>query len=338
MTLTKTTNRLHFTDLEPFRFEDLCLNLIYPLKPWLDIRHYGRTGGDEGIDIFGQEKLENGSIRRWFIQCRRYKKATKSSLFRAVNDTLRNSLSLPDVLLVIVACDVRRKSHEDFIEYAKQKGVSQPILWTQSILEAKLFSERKDLLFAYFGLSDVLQIRQQESTIQHNLQLKKRMRIELQKESYDPDVILWQPYLRFMNSKFVIHSIDDSTYPNVIENSVGLSSWFVVEPYDFYFNGIEVVLGMIEVLIDNDGRWAQYKIDETYDGQKYTKINVFHIGRIPYKNIIEYDNEGDEYYRSPHIYCNFADEGTPYESFRFEAYEMKKYGQLDPTKQFTMSL
>ena len=37
---TKTTNKLHFTDLDPIRFEDFCLALIYPLHPWADIRHY----------------------------------------------------------------------------------------------------------------------------------------------------------------------------------------------------------------------------------------------------------------------------------------------------------
>ena len=28
----------------PKRFGDLCLALIYPLHPWVDLRRYGRTG------------------------------------------------------------------------------------------------------------------------------------------------------------------------------------------------------------------------------------------------------------------------------------------------------
>ena len=42
MRSTKTTNRLHFSDLEPLRFEDLCLNIIHRRNEWKDIRHYGR--------------------------------------------------------------------------------------------------------------------------------------------------------------------------------------------------------------------------------------------------------------------------------------------------------
>lgn len=61
---TKTTNRLHFTDLEPLRFEDLCLNIIQRQKDWKDIRHYGRSGSDEGIDILGidKKKMNHGTF------------------------------------------------------------------------------------------------------------------------------------------------------------------------------------------------------------------------------------------------------------------------------------
>lgn len=63
---SETTNRIHFTDLDPTRFEDFCLALIYPLHPWLDIRHYGRQGGDAGVDIYAKEQLENG-VDTWVI-------------------------------------------------------------------------------------------------------------------------------------------------------------------------------------------------------------------------------------------------------------------------------
>jgi len=59
---TKTTNRLHFTDLDPIRFEDFCLALIFPLHPWANIRHYGRLGDDGGIDIYAKESAKRGQI------------------------------------------------------------------------------------------------------------------------------------------------------------------------------------------------------------------------------------------------------------------------------------
>ena len=37
---TKTINRLHFSDLDPLRFEDLCLNLVYKINTWKEINHF----------------------------------------------------------------------------------------------------------------------------------------------------------------------------------------------------------------------------------------------------------------------------------------------------------
>src|SRR4051812_31319805 len=77
---TRTTNRIVFTHLAHERFEDLCLAMVYPLHPWIDIRHYGRSGGDGGVDILAEEGLEDGKNRQWYVQCRRYKTASKSTL------------------------------------------------------------------------------------------------------------------------------------------------------------------------------------------------------------------------------------------------------------------
>lgn len=150
---TRTTNRLHFTDLEPNRFEDLCLALVYLLHPWVKIQHYGRLGDDGGVDIFAQERVVDESVRTWYVQCRRYKKATKATLKKAVDDALAKAPAVPNVLLVILACDVRREADEEYEKYALGKGVATPMLWTASLLETRLYTERKDLLFSYFGIS-----------------------------------------------------------------------------------------------------------------------------------------------------------------------------------------
>ena len=52
---SRTTNRLHFDDLDPRRFEDLCHSIIYPLRDWKEMSHPGRSGSDEGIDIVATE-------------------------------------------------------------------------------------------------------------------------------------------------------------------------------------------------------------------------------------------------------------------------------------------
>lgn len=49
-----------------------------------------------------------------------------------------------------------------------------------------------------------------------------------------------------------------------------------------------------------------------------TKLEEF--GQIPFENIIEIDIDGDEYYRFPHLYCDYPSGFNPYEAivYRFD--------------------
>jgi hypothetical protein len=51
-------------------------------------------------------------------------------------------------------------------------------------------------------------------------------------------------------------------------------------------------------------------------------------GCIPFRNIVEIDTMGDEYYAEPHIYCRFADAGAPYEEFRYRLLAEGRYPRL----------
>src|SRR3990172_1953982 len=104
--VTRTTNRIHFTDLSSTRFEDLGMQLVYRLHRWEEIHHDGRTGSDAGVDIRAIERLDDASLRHWHVQCRRYEKASAATLKKAVDDILLKAPTPPDVLLVILACDV----------------------------------------------------------------------------------------------------------------------------------------------------------------------------------------------------------------------------------------
>jgi hypothetical protein len=67
------------------------------------------------------------------------------------------------------------------------------------------------------------------------------------------------------------------------------------------------------MIVDGDGNWDILGYDELGRKGTYAKQYVWAIGRIPYENIIEYDLEGDEYYSIPHVYCDFKNNGEPYE-------------------------
>jgi len=55
--VTRTTNQLHFEDLDPIRFEELILAMAYKWRRWESINHFGKLGSDDGIDIEATENI-----------------------------------------------------------------------------------------------------------------------------------------------------------------------------------------------------------------------------------------------------------------------------------------
>ena len=74
------------------------------------------------------------------------------------------------------------------------------------------------------------------------------------------------------------------------------------------------------VIERSTGRWAliDYDLSKKVDQERFVTANVFRVGRIPFRNIVECDEEGDEYYPGPHLYCKYAENGEPYESMIFK--------------------
>ena len=57
--------------------------------------------------------------------------------------------------------------------------------------------------------------------------------------------------------------------------------------------------------------------------------------QIPFRNIMEIDDMGDEYYgSSPHLYCKFADYGAPYEDIAYRSTGKGYQPALDLEKRF----
>lgn len=334
MKASRTINRLHFDDLSPDRFEDLCLSVIYRLQHWIEINHFGRTGSDDGIDIHAVDELENGKIRTWDIQCKRYSSISKTQLCQIVDKILAKRTNIPSVLLVIVSCDVTKKSIEAFKSYSLSKGIQNPIIWTASIIEAELYSRNHDLLFAYFGINLMKNRNERIETVRRKVQLKHKMendfraQVDLRAKREIGDTI------RFNN--FIIRSIDDTKYPDNDLNNLGISPWFKVEPHSFYHNGISVIIGVTYIGINEDKTWDTIENLEEERKQYYTTCRAFTVGRIPYDNIITYDIDGDEYYNFPHIYCDFANNGSPYEEIVYywiaKEEEINLYNYFDNQK------
>jgi hypothetical protein len=128
-------------------------------------------------------------------------------------------------------------------------------------------------------------------------------------------------YKKFRETEFIVHRIDDTAYPEV-DPDPGMSGWFKLEVFDFYFNGIEGILSIEYVLASEFTKsWSllpDERVEENFP-QGFWAVKVFKTGKIPWRNIRHYDLSGDEYYPFPHLYCLYADDGMPYEGFAYYA-------------------
>jgi hypothetical protein len=163
-----------------------------------------------------------------------------------------------------------------------------------------------------------------EQQIKRNLALKKRMEKDFLRRL---DRRAKWPYEKFAHSEVIIRSIDDETYPEVVEQG-RISTWFKAEVWNFYFNGLEIIILPEEGVIDGQGRWAVVANGQKY-GASYRKVTIICVGRIPWRNIVEYDLSGDNHYREAHVYCKFADNGRPYEGIVYYLAEDERYWLLE---------
>lgn len=120
------------------------------------------------------------------------------------------------------------------------------------------------------------------------------------------------------------------SYPEIFPNKKGISAWFQVSIVGLYYRGVKVLLRWTYITISEQQGW----IFSTNDDEN--AIIVALIGYIPYENIVDVDITGDEHYQLPHIYCNFAQNGEPYEELIFceeiEGYMNKYFMEISDYK------
>jgi hypothetical protein len=143
------------------------------------------------------------------------------------------------------------------------------------------------------------------------------------KEKSNSHFYVYRPWERFITEKVCIRSIDDVNYPSYLDIDGEISSWFEVDIYDTYHNGIELCLDSISsyVIEDKDGFWEPiYSDDKRRNNPKYKTYKSKKIGRIPYYNIVEIKKDGDEHIYEPHLFCKFNINGMPYEDIYYKYY------------------
>lgn len=314
--VTKTIGQLHFEDLDPIRFEELILSIVYRMRRWEKLDHFGKKGSDDGIDIRAVELLENGKRDTYHIQCKRYSKLTATQIRGIIKNYTDKNKDIPDFYILAMACPLTKKQIEIFEKCCTENGFKSYTVWTGSVIEAMLYGSYQDLLFAYFGINMIEKKNQTAGSIRRNIALKKRMRSDfiqypVMKTSADHMKVAREPWTKFKYSEVIIRSIYDKAYPedNTLLNNDG-TGYYKAEVYDFYHNGLLA-------------RAFPYDQDiivkvEDYNGNvREKKVRVETLGCIPFENIIEYDFDGDEYYPFSHVFCDFVNLTDPYEKIRY---------------------
>ena len=299
MKATRTIGQLRFEDLDPKRFEDLANAIIYKHRNWLSIHPYGKKGKDYGIDLKAIEELENNKQRIWHFQHKRIAELHKNGVEKIIEEYVKDNTDRPDIYVLVASCGVSKKTEEAFETCAKENGFAVVQLMARPWIECILYNERQNLLFAYFGISLTDERNQRVNRVRQNITLKKRMMkdfVDLSKSTRDER--MKDPSLKFAISEVLIRSIDDNTYPESEE--YGAQKWYKAEIYDFYHNGLAVMIANRKVRLK--------------DGEE---IVCAELGYIPYSNIIDYDYDGDGQYPYPHLFCDFTNINDPYEKIGY---------------------
>jgi hypothetical protein len=154
---TKTTNPLHFEDLEPHRFEDLIRQLLKDFRNWHQLEPTGKLGADDAYDARGLELVTGDAIpgkRLWQIQCKREKTITPKKLAAYVEEMIPTGTEVPHGVILAAPCEFSKASRDIFRDELLRKGVREFYLWGKADIEDAIYQPKNDhLLFKYFGIS-----------------------------------------------------------------------------------------------------------------------------------------------------------------------------------------
>jgi hypothetical protein len=176
---------------------------------------------------------------------------------------------------------------------------------------------------------------------------RKKIEKELKSELVIPEYwkkineeeLMKQPWRKFKDSRFILRSISDETYPNGGEDA----DWCRTFMWDFYERGILIDQGACihyYAAINDEGSWFiidYFERDKSLpDG--YLKSQIVILAKLPYKNIVHWE-DGDEYYNDYHLFCKYDGiQNSPYDEIIYLRENRLGYfwDELDPKKKIAV--
>lgn len=367
---SRTLGPLHFEDLEPKRFEDLVRQLIYDFKPWRRLEATGRAGSDDGFDARGYE-IVNGSPpaegedvseetalagaddRLWLVQCKRERSIGPKKLLSYLDDIKLDKGDGLHGIVFTAACDFSKAARDKFRDRCEALGLKEWHLWGKAELEDRLLrSENDRLLFAYFGISLTIRRRTQRADLRAKLVMKRKAHRLLEPKQ---------------NTMMLLRSPDATMYPDlsdipdfdkrgpwIVRRYLGMDHAglkFSVERYFAYLS--DDGKSWDAMFCTNDAKGSQHEdpwsTKTSGNGLRQEAWDVWNrlavknqawleiIGIVPFEDVLDIDEIGDEYVDEPHVYVVFSADGSPFTAFYnsvtpIEQFDQRRLQEPDPEK------
>jgi Restriction endonuclease len=350
MPVTRTLGPLHFEDLDPKRFEDLVRQLTYDFKLWRRLEATGRAGSDDGFDARGfeinslvpvdDETVDFEEPAReitddllWLIQCKRERSIGPKALTAYLSDIKLIDSEALHGLLFVAACDFSKRSRDEFRAKCDELGVQEWHLWGKAELEDLLFQPKNDhLLFAYFGISLTIRRRTWRSQVRSKLSIKRKAKRLLDEHQH---------------RSVLLRSVEDDHYP--FEGEVAdfdkQPPWSLYQYQGMTHSGLLFLFRRHFAYIDDTGKcwdatlllndadrhnpdnpWAK-EVEHDLRQRMYEAWSVVPqknqawlevLGHIPFENIVDIDEHGDDVVQAPHIYVQYGSNLSPFSDARAE--------------------
>lgn len=329
-----TKGILHFEDLDPKMFEVMCRDIFEESNLFSEIRSYGIEGTDEGVDILCIEKDKK---LRHFIQCKRYQHLSTSDLHKIVDRIIEgNNDTEGQAILVVTSCDVSKKAYEDFEIYAHKKGFSKANIIGRIDLDSKLHKEPYISIKERFFGSEFDKEKNARQKLEDARNGKKMVEQKLLQgvQQYSSRTICQIhefPYKKFRVTEVIIRSIDEENYPDANKDGE-TDTWFKSFLHDIDHDGILLNLTpwtYNTIVINPNGEWLTK--DEfkklNYEGEAL-ELNTQLIRKIPFSNLMQIDEDGDDIHTCPIIYCKFSRENGPFTSMHFDYHDLDRHTRI----------
>lgn len=118
---TRTTNPLHFEDLEPHRFEDLIRQLASDFRSWVKLEPTGILGSDEGYDARGVDVVD-GEKRFWQIQSKREQSITPKKMSAYIQEMIPDGATVPHGVILAAPANFSKRARDVFALETRTQG------------------------------------------------------------------------------------------------------------------------------------------------------------------------------------------------------------------------